>query len=842
MALSNLGLGFVFTATDQASPVMQRLEKNFGHLDKSTDAAQRATERATTQMAAGTALLAGATFGLSKAFEMAAISGQFESRVTAAGKVAGATADEMERIKQASLQAGIDTQFDPMQAADALGALAQNGLTLDEALKTLTPTLNFASASLGQLNPEEAAGIASQAMKAFGVDADGLTLALDQMAKAGNFSALSFEDLPLALGTVSRGSQALKQDLDETMITMGLVKNIVPRVETAATAAAVAMERLAKGDVQKTMKGLGVDVVDAQGNFRDFLDIMVELSAATEGMSESKKTATLTDIFGTEGMKGAQAILTQLENGMKDAEGNIVKGAEAVAFLRKQMDTAGGTAQDFADAMLNTWEGKMTLLKGSMMTFKIVMGEAYREAMKPFIDLVTKGLNLMIETALKVNPQFRAIAARIVLITSSVAGLTGAIVVARAAMKLFGITSAGVMRTFLPLLALTLAITAATEAFRFAYENNIGGFADKVDQAVTNTKLAFKSLINLFTKGEISGALADELLNNPAVFSFVEQISMMVADVQRFIRGFSLNIDFEFSRITSYIEFATGAWLKAAGGFIEGASAAFELLRPVIQFVIDAFMEFAEQVTLFYKDILDSLGIADKAGEGWRMFGQVLGFVNTMAIAPLIASIGFLFKVMKMFMRIIRVVVQTAIAYLKAIPQAWSAMVDIFNGDIAGGLRKFASIFKAIFAPLVTFMDEIANGIVAGVEAALDKLAELAAMLPDDFRPDFLNEFISSRQKTATGGAFSGLAEAAEAARNSSEPTVAAAQAAADQHAQQQFMKALAPVGKAAGGLLGMPNVNLFVDGKRIAAAVTAAQRADAALGFGATPSLGADD
>ncbi len=82
-------------------------------------------------------------------------------------------------------------------------------------------------------------------MKAFGLSVDEAAISVDRMLQAVNVFALNANELPLALGTASRGAQALHQSLSETLITLGLVKNVIPGVERASTAVAVAMERMA---------------------------------------------------------------------------------------------------------------------------------------------------------------------------------------------------------------------------------------------------------------------------------------------------------------------------------------------------------------------------------------------------------------------------------------------------------------------------------------------------------------------------------------------------------------------------------------------------------------------
>jgi TP901 family phage tail tape measure protein len=141
-------------------------------------------------------------------------------------------------------------------------------------MQLLRPVLDLAAGSLGELSPQAAAGLASQAMKAFGISADDASISVDRMLQAVNVFALNASELPLALGTASRGAQALHQSLSETLIALGLVKNIIPGVERASTATAVAMERLADPQVQQRLRGIGVAVVDSQGGFRSFLDVL----------------------------------------------------------------------------------------------------------------------------------------------------------------------------------------------------------------------------------------------------------------------------------------------------------------------------------------------------------------------------------------------------------------------------------------------------------------------------------------------------------------------------------------------------------------------------------------
>ena len=293
MALNNLGLGFVFTARDLASGAISNLERNFTSLDRRVGLGTENIQSAFQQLGVGLAVFTAGAATVGAAFSLANAAGRFEQSIAAVAAVSGATAVELEQLRGAAIDAGIATQFSPTEATMGLRELAQAGFNAQESMQLLIPVLDLAAGSLGELSPQQAAGLASQAMKAFGISTDQASISVDRMLQAVNVFALNASELPMALGTASRGAQALHQSLSETLIALGLVKNVIPGVERASTATAVAMERLADPQVQQRLRGIGVAVVDSQGGFRAFLDVLGDMAPALDRMSESQRSAFL---------------------------------------------------------------------------------------------------------------------------------------------------------------------------------------------------------------------------------------------------------------------------------------------------------------------------------------------------------------------------------------------------------------------------------------------------------------------------------------------------------------------------------------------------------------------
>src|SRR5512133_4223471 len=277
-----MGLGFVFTARDLASNTIANLERNFMSLDRRVGLGSERIQSSFQQLGFGMGVLASGAVMVGGAFALAGVAGVYEQAIAAVGAVSGATTAELQQLRDAAIDAGIATQFSPTEATMGLRELAQAGFNAQESVKLLIPVLDLAGGSLGELSPQQAAGLAAQAMKAFGLSVDEASISVDSMLQAVNVFALNASELPMALGTASRGAQALHQSLSETLITLGLVKNVIPGVERASTAAAVAMERMADPEVQKKLRGIGVSVVDAHGSFRGFLDVVGDMAPALD--------------------------------------------------------------------------------------------------------------------------------------------------------------------------------------------------------------------------------------------------------------------------------------------------------------------------------------------------------------------------------------------------------------------------------------------------------------------------------------------------------------------------------------------------------------------------------
>lgn len=777
MALNNLGLGFVFTARDLASGAIGNLERSFMSLDRRVGLGTDNIQSAFQQLGVGMAVFTAGAATVGAAFSLANAAGRFEQAVASAGAIAGATAEELTRLHDAAIEAGLATQFSPTQATQALQDLAAAGYNVTESIALLNPVLDLAAGSLGQLTPSQAAGLASQAMKAFGLSTDEASISVDRMLQAVNVFALDASELPLALGTASRGAQALHQSLSETLISLGLVKNVVPGVERASTAVAVAMERMADPRVQQSLRGVGVSVTDSQNRFRSFLDILGDLAPQLDRMSEAQRSAFLLSTFGREALGGVNAILTQVTSGVRTNTGETLRGAAAIAYLRDQFENAGGTAAHFREQMLNTFEGQKQLLSGSLETLAIVAGEPFAQVFKPLVTIIVEVVNAVLSVFRALPAPVKRAFAAFVVGAGAVVAMVGAVIAAKAGIALLviglkaaGITIGGLLATILPAVLIFGVLALAVAGFVVAFRNNVGGIADFARGVWEKVSLAFRGLVQLFEQGGFSGAVRDELnrAENRGLKDFLINVFLWVNRIRNFFSGiaagFSAGIEAARPTLEAFMNALTR--LGTALGFLSErddastASARFRefgatgervgrVLATVFELIVQAMtavVEVAEGVAQGWQWIsaggsvlwsalsqlsskigevinymFGSTSAASQNGSAWTALGNVIAFV----IGWIVSTIGVLVSVISAAVSIISAAIQIVMSVFSGLADVITGVVFIIGGIINGSWSDIWLGMKLIAFGVVDAIIGVVLELAGAIAGVVDALSSL---------------------------------------------------------------------------------------------------------------------
>lgn len=635
MALNNLGLGFVFTAKDLASAKIRGLEKDFRGLDSTTEEAQKKFSAGLVGFTKGAGLVTAGAVGIAGSFKLAGTFGNFEQGLAKVRAIAGITAGSLEatKLEAAALQAGLDTQFSPQQAVEGLANLAAVGFTAQEQIDSLNPSLDLAAG--GMIEVSQATATVSSALKVFGLQSDQAGIAADKLLKISNLTALQAADLELALGTVARGAGATKQNLDEMLISMGLVKNTGVSASVAASSTSIALLNIAKNS-KKFKKELGVSVTDSQGKFKDFITIVREVEEKTKGITnEAKKAKLLQELFGR-GLTSVVAINKQINEGIKGTNGELVKGAAAVDLLRSRMKGAEGTAESFRKQMQAGFKGQVTLLKGSLATLAIALGKPMAEILKPVIKGLIVVINAMIKAFSALPGPVQKMIALLPLLASGFLVAKGAMMVFRGASVLLGpamaamkVSMLGALAPLVPFLPIILGVAAAIGILVFAFKKNIGGFGDAVNEAFADLKEVFGEIVDL-VMNDLVPLFADLLKSMVPLFKMiiaqlVTVIKFLVPILKLAIKIFVFILKVQIKIITALMKIFINVVRFLVNVFTEVANviaSAFTMAMGVIGKVADFIGGIVDTITGWLDSLMD---LIDDVVDAAKAVGDFVG-------------------------------------------------------------------------------------------------------------------------------------------------------------------------------------------------------------------------
>jgi len=659
MALNNIGMGIIFTAQDLASRAITNLVRNFGGLDKSVgksnDAVGKFNKGAAglnpvlLKVGAGLTVAAIGFVGLASAVSLANRAGEFEQGLAAIGAVTKATTEELAALRDTAIQAGIATQFSPTQAVEGLTSLATAGQTANEAMQTLIPVLDLAAGSLGQLGVAGAAEAVVGTLNSYQIATDQAAGVTDKLLRITQLSNFQTRDFASGLAKAAASGSVFNQSLDDVLISMGLMRNANIDASSSATAFREATRRLgADQRAQAAVTELGVDVFDQQtGKMRSLLDIMGDFNKATKSLTDQQRLAKVQTAFGARGLLAFNAISQATFKTMRDGKRVTLEGAEAIAAMRMEMDNAEGTAASFRDALLDTFEGQKTLLAGTLETIAIAVGEPFAKVFKPLVGVVVSGLNAMLQLFNAIPASVKNGFAAFFTVGSAallVAGLGAALLALIPIIKATAVGAAIFALPFIKIIAVVALVVGALFVLRRAWTSNFAGIQDAVLPILEKISLAFRSLFELFTTGQISGALATDLLRaeNKGVFRFVNAVSKGAAVIGaifkvvgrvigRVLEVFSRRFAPVFGRMIVVASKLGLLFLKVLGlvagvfGFDQAldSAVAIESLGQAIEVFLIVPLEKAITATALFADVL--LFLADRAIT--NISGGISGFV-----------------------------------------------------------------------------------------------------------------------------------------------------------------------------------------------------------------------
>ena len=340
------GAAFIKLTLDDAS-LQKGLEHAHGKLK-----AFKSAEIVVNQMATAFTALNVPVIGAMKSFA------KFDDQIRMVRAVTGATSDAMNDLTEQAKKLGRETSFTASEVASGMLALGRMGLSPEEIKNTIRPMMDLSRVTGTDLS--QAAEIAANNMRVFGLKAEDMTGIADILSVTANSSAQTLTDLGEALKMAGPHARRAGADLKDTAAALGILANMGIKGSLAGTALGKSYKKLADPKTIDYLKQYNVRTLNADGSMRRMRDTLVDIAKAMEKMTNAEQIAFAEKVFDARGSLGGgtlavnTAAIDDFVKKLEQAEGETAKKAEEMeagigGALRRLGSAAEGVSLAFGE-------------------------------------------------------------------------------------------------------------------------------------------------------------------------------------------------------------------------------------------------------------------------------------------------------------------------------------------------------------------------------------------------------------------------------------------------------------------------------------------------------------
>jgi len=643
----------------------------------------------------------------------------FDSSMSNVAALSGATAEDLQMLRDTAKEFGSTTKFSASEAADALGYMALAGWDAQTSASALGGVLDLAAAS--GMDLAAASDMVTDYMSAFGMEAEKSGYFADVMAYAQANANTNVTQLGEAFKNSAANMNAAGQDIETVTSLLAMMANQGLKGSEAGTAlTAVMRDMTSKMDEGAIAIGdASVQVMDAEGNYRDLTDILRDVEAATNGMGDAEKASALSATFTADSIKGLNLMLNA--------------GVGEAAKFEEQLRKSDGSAADMAKTMNDNLNGDLTNLGSKLEGVQIAIYEKFEPALRDgvkVLDSLLDAINFVVDHSTEFIAALGAMAAGV----AAYVGYTTALkVMEQGWQALTIVTKAQTAAQWLlnaamnanPIGIVIAAIAALVTAFVILWNKSEDfrnfwiGLWDSIKSVVVdfwenNLKPIFEAIGNVFKSiwenylkpvlGYIQEKFTEvftkisDLWNNvlKPVFDAIGSVFKWLWDVVLSVILIAMAAQFAlvWNGIKALWDNVLKPTFQALGDFFRWVWE--KVLKPTLGFLSDTFKTTFEGIKLIWNTVLK----------------------------PVFDAIGSAFK--KVWNEYLKPTID-------AITEAFTAM-----GDSIGGVwdKLWNSILKPIINSILGGMETLANGVVRGMNRVIDALNNLSFTIPD-WVPEF---------------------------------------------------------------------------------------------------------
>lgn len=438
----------------------------------------------------------------------------FDSIITGAAAKTGATAEEMEMMRQKASQFGADFPISATQAAEGMDRLAAAGYDANQVVGVMPSVITAAVASGEDL--ATTSDVVSNALNIWNLKqgdiAQNAMRVADVVQMASNKSSLGMADFGLAMQYAGAPAATLNVSIEQLATAMAIMKNNGIEASTIGTSLRSVFSRLSEPPkpAAEAIEALGLQVKDASGNFLGLQPIVEQLRGKILNLSNTEQVAYAKALAGEEAYSGLLALVKTapeeyqaLQNAMDSATGSS----------QAQFEVMKGTLKNSIDGMLGSLES-LAINFGSVLTPQI---KAVTDSIGSFADMINE---LTPETKLLIGNILMGIVAftGFMLATGKVISIGGGIV------KLYGDIGRAAMGGSIHNKALQFAVLNTANAYKTLKDTVIALKTTQNGNSLpvfTNISTKIKSeydKIRALKWADITTAIVNAMPKNPISF------------------------------------------------------------------------------------------------------------------------------------------------------------------------------------------------------------------------------------------------------------------------------------------------------------------------------------
>lgn len=320
---------------------------------------------------------------------------------------------DMDDIKATAQEMAKQTKYSTTEVAEAMSYMALAGWDAKEIIAGIPGVLALAAA--GGEDLATTSDIVTDALTAFGLTADDTREFVDALAVTMSSSNTNVAQMGEAFKYVAPVAGAAGYSIEDVSLALGLManagikgsqagttlRNVVQKLVDPSKEAAVVMKQMgiALSDDEGHMysldtvlkqfrtsfAGLSVDLVDAEGNLREYEDIMHDLEEAGLDVNQAEMLKNASILFGSRAMPGVLALVNAATEDYEELKNEVYAVAEGMENE--------GYAIDMQNKQLDNFAGRIDKAKTALE----VCGQTIGEKLVPFLDKMIDKINDLVE-------------------------------------------------------------------------------------------------------------------------------------------------------------------------------------------------------------------------------------------------------------------------------------------------------------------------------------------------------------------------------------------------------------------------------------------------------------